>query len=100
MQMTDLTKLMPASSHEGKPSSCQEDSLQTSAWERAVQALLTKLPEPEEVEKEKGGFWTQREQSREEFMELQQKAAARQRLLMKLRNGGHLSPAEVLMGLL
>lgn len=49
----------------------------------------------------KGGFWEQRIESHKKFMELQQKAAARRRMLMKLRmNGGSVSAAELLMGLI
>ena len=52
-------------------------------------------------EKAAGGFWEQRIESHKKFMELQQKAAARRRMLMKLRmNGGSVSAAELLMGLI
>ena len=52
-------------------------------------------------DKTEGGFWEQRVERQKEFMELQQKAAARRRMLMKLRmNGGSVSAAELLMGLL
>lgn len=99
IHMADLNQITASSPSGGRTTAQREDFLQMAAWERAAEALFEKLPESEE--EEKGGFWTQRAQSQEEFMELQQKAAARQRLLMKLRmNGGHLSPAEVLMGLL
>ena len=49
----------------------------------------------------KGSFWEQRMENHKKYMELQQKAAARRRMLMKLRmNGGSVSAAELLMGLL
>ena len=52
-------------------------------------------------DKAKGSFWEQRMESHKKFMELQQEAAARRRLMMKLRmNGGSVSAAELLMGLL
>ena len=52
-------------------------------------------------DKAKGSFWEQRMESHKKFMELQQAAAARRRMLMKLRmNGGSVSAAELLMGLL
>lgn len=52
-------------------------------------------------DKAKGSFWEQRMESHKKFMELQQEAAARRRMLMKLRmNGGSVSAAELLMGLL
>ena len=50
--------------------------------------------------KSKGSFWEQRMERHKEFMELQQKAAAKRRMMMKLRNGGTLSAAELLMDLL
>lgn len=56
---------------------------------------------PDVSEKSSGDFWERRMESHKKFMELQQKEAARRRLLMKLRmNGGSLSAAELLMGLL
>ena len=52
-------------------------------------------------DKAKGNFWEQRMENHKKYMELQQKAAARRRMLMKLRmNGGSVSAAELLMGLL
>ena len=52
-------------------------------------------------DKAKGSFWEQRMESHKKFMELQQEAAARRRMLMKLHmNGGSVSAAELLMGLL
>lgn len=52
-------------------------------------------------EKAKGGFWEQRMERHKTYMELQQEAAARRRLWMKLRmNDGSVSAAELLMGLL
>ena len=52
-------------------------------------------------DKSKGSFWEQRMENHKKYMELQQKAAARRRLMMKLRmNGGSVSAAELLMGLL
>ena len=46
-------------------------------------------------------FWTQRIERHKKYMELQQEAAARRRLMMKLHmNGGSVSAAELLMGLL
>ena len=52
-------------------------------------------------DKAKGSFWEQRMESHKKYMELQQEAAARRRMLMKLRmNGGSVSAAELLMGLL
>ena len=50
--------------------------------------------------KSKGSFWEQRMERHKEFMELQQKAAAKRRMMMKLRNGGTLSAAELLMELI
>ena len=50
--------------------------------------------------KSEGSFWEQRMERHKEFMELQQKAAAKRRMMMKLRNGGTLSAAELLMDLL
>jgi len=53
------------------------------------------------AEKSKGSFWVQRAERHKEYMELQQEAAAKRRMLMKLRmNGGSVSAAELLMGLL
>lgn len=53
------------------------------------------------AEKSKGSFWEQRMENHKKFMELQEKAAAKRRLMMKLRmNGGSVSAAELLMGLL
>lgn len=52
-------------------------------------------------DKAKGSFWEQRMENHKKYMELQQEAAARRRLMMKLRmNGGSVSAAELLMGLL
>ena len=52
-------------------------------------------------DKAKGSFWEQRMENHKKYMELQQEAAARRRMLMKLRmNGGSVSAAELLMGLL
>ena len=49
----------------------------------------------------KGSFWEQRMENHKKYMELQQEAAAHRRMLMKLRmNGGSVSAAELLMGLL
>ena len=49
----------------------------------------------------KGSFWEQRMERHKKYMELQQEAAAKRRLMMKLRmNGGSVSAAELLMGLL
>ena len=49
----------------------------------------------------KGSFWEQRMENHKKYMELQQEAAARRRMLMKIRmNGGSVSAAELLMGLL
>ena len=51
--------------------------------------------------KSEKSFWEQRMERHEQFMELQKKADARRRMLMKLRmNGGTVSAAELLMGLL
>ena len=50
--------------------------------------------------KSKGSFWEQRMERHKEFMELQQKAAAKRRMMMKLRNGGTVSAAELLMELI
>ena len=52
-------------------------------------------------DKAKGSFWEQRMENHKKYMELQQEAAAKRRLMMKLRmNGGSVSAAELLMGLL
>lgn len=52
-------------------------------------------------DKANGSFWEQRMENHKKYMELQQEAAARRRMLMKLRmNGGSVSAAELLMGLL
>ena len=52
-------------------------------------------------EKSKDGFWEQRMKREKEFMELQQKAAAKRRMMMKQRmNGGSVSAAEFLMELI
>lgn len=49
----------------------------------------------------KGSFWEQRAESHKKYMELQQAAAERRRMLMRLRmSGGTVSAAELLMGLL
>ena len=46
-------------------------------------------------------FWEQRMERHKKYMELRQEAAAKRRLMMKLRmNGGSVSAAELLMGLL
>lgn len=51
--------------------------------------------------KSEKSFWEQRMENHEKYMRLQQEAAARRRMLMKLRmNGGSASAAELLMGLL
>ena len=51
--------------------------------------------------KSEGSFWEQRMERQKEYMELAQKAAAKRRMMMKLRmNGGTVSAAELLMGLL
>ncbi len=53
------------------------------------------------AEKSKGSFWEQRMERHKEYMELQQKAAAKRRMMMKLRmNGDSVRAAELLMGLL
>ncbi len=52
------------------------------------------------AEKSKGSFWEQRAERHKEYMELQQEAAAKRRMLMKLQNGGSVSAAELLMDLL
>ena len=52
-------------------------------------------------DKDKGSLWEQRMENHKKYMELQQEAAAHRRMLMKLRmNGGSVSAAELLMGLL
>ena len=51
-------------------------------------------------EKSKDSFWEQRIENHKKFMELQQEAAARRRLMLKLQRGEPLSAAELLMGLL
>ena len=49
----------------------------------------------------KGSFWEQRMERHKKYMELAEEAAAKRRLMMKLRmNGGAVSAAELLMGLL
>ena len=49
----------------------------------------------------KGSFWEQRMERHKKYMELAEEAAAKRRLMMKLRmNGGSVSAAELLMGLL
>ena len=49
----------------------------------------------------KGSFWEQRMERHKKYMELGEEAAAKRRLMMKLRmNGGSVSAAELLMGLL
>ena len=49
----------------------------------------------------KGSFWEQRMERHKKYMELAEQAAAKRRLMMKLRmNGGSVSAAELLMGLL
>ena len=51
--------------------------------------------------KSKGGFWEQRMERQKEYMELAHKAAAKRKMMMKLRmNGGTISAAELLMGLI
>jgi len=53
------------------------------------------------AEKSTDSFWEQRVESHKKFIELQQEAAARRRMLMKLRmNGGSVSAAELLMDLI
>jgi len=53
------------------------------------------------AEKSKDSFWEQRMERHKKFMELQQEAAAKRRMLMKLGiNGDSVSAAELLMGLL
>ena len=48
-----------------------------------------------------GSFWEQRMERHKKYMELAVEAAAKRRLMMKLRmNGGSVSAAELLMGLL
>ena len=51
-------------------------------------------------EKSKGIFWEQRMERHKEYMELAEKAAAKRRMMMKLRNGGTVSAAELLMELI
>lgn len=51
-------------------------------------------------EKSADSFWLRRAERQEEYMELQRKAAAKRRLMMKLRQGIPLSAAELLMGLI
>ena len=49
----------------------------------------------------KGSFWEQRMERHKKYMELAEEAAAKRRLMMKLRmSGGSVSAAELLMGLL
>lgn len=49
----------------------------------------------------KGSFWEQRMERHKKYMELAEEAAAKRRLMMKLRmNGGSVSAAELMMGLL
>lgn len=49
----------------------------------------------------KGSFWEQRMERHKKYMELAEEAAAKRRLMMKLHmNGGSVSAAELLMGLL
>ena len=49
----------------------------------------------------KGSFWEQRMERHKKYMELAEEAAAKRRLMMKLRmNGGSVSAAGLLMGLL
>lgn len=49
----------------------------------------------------KDSFWEQRMERHKKYMELAEEAAAKRRLMMKLRmNGGSVSAAELLMGLL
>ena len=49
----------------------------------------------------KGSFWEQRMERHKKYMELAEEASAKRRLMMKLRmNGGSVSAAELLMGLL
>ena len=50
--------------------------------------------------KSKGSFWEQRMERHKEYMELAQKEAAKRRMMMKLRNGGTVSAAELLMDLI
>ena len=52
-------------------------------------------------DKAKGSFWEQRMERHKKYMELAEEAAAKRRLMMKLRmNGGSVSATELLMGLL
>lgn len=52
-------------------------------------------------DKAKGSFWEQRMERHKKYMELAEEAAAKRRLMMKLRmNGNSVSAAELLMGLL
>lgn len=52
-------------------------------------------------DKAKGSFWEQRMEHHKKYMELAEETAAKRRLMMKLRmNGGSVSAAELLMGLL
>ena len=52
-------------------------------------------------DKAKGSFWEQRMERHKKYMEFAEEAAAKRRLMMKLRmNGGSVSAAELLMGLL
>ena len=49
----------------------------------------------------KGSFWEQRMERHKKYMELAEEAAAKRRLMMRLRmSGGSVSAAELLMGLL
>ena len=49
----------------------------------------------------KDSFWEQRMENHQKYMQLQQEAAVRRRMMMKLRmNGGSVSAAELLMELL
>ena len=52
-------------------------------------------------DKAKDSFWEQRMENHQKYMQLQQEAAVRRRMMMKLRmNGGFVSAAELLMELL
>lgn len=66
-----------------------------------LRTVSSRTAEPKFDDKSEGDFWEQRMERQKKFMELQQKAAARRRMLLKMgRNGGTVSAAELLMGLL
>lgn len=53
------------------------------------------------AEKAEKGFWEKRMENHQKMMEIQEKAAAKRRMMMKLRmNGSAVSAADLLMGLL